>query len=323
MLAHANPLWDEKGKLIGAINVLVDVTDRTRADHAESLLAAIVKSSDDAIYSRDLSGRILSWNAGAERLYGYEADEIIGQPIQLITPRDKLEPERAIVERICFYERVEHFETVRLTKDGRRVDISLTMSPIHDSTGRIVGISKIARDITAQKEAEKAFVDLKDTLAQQLSDLRRLHEMSIRLSTTLELEPILNETLRTAAALEGTDVALLSLCNGEGDTLHVGASLGFSDKFQQAVENLPPGAGCCGACVTRRQRVIVEDTQTDPIFAAYRELAREAGFRAVHSTPLITRSGKMVGVLSTLLPPTTSSLGPRNPLDRLVHPASG
>ncbi len=82
------------------------------------------------------------------------------------------------------------------------------MSPIHDASGRIVGISKIARDITAQKEAERAFVALKDTLAQQLADLRRLHEMSVRLSTTLELEPILNETLRTAAALEGTDLGL-------------------------------------------------------------------------------------------------------------------
>ncbi len=313
VLAHANPLWDDTGKLIGAINVLVDVSDRSRADRAESLLAAIVKSSDDAIYSRDLQGRILSWNSGAERLYGYEADEIIGQPIQLITPADKSEPERAIVERICFYERVEHFETVRLTKDGRRVDISLSMSPILNSSGQIVGISKIARDITAQKEAERAFVALKDTLAQQLADLWRLHEMCVRLSTTLELEPILNETLGTAVALEGTDLGLLSLCDSEQDTLRVGASCGFSDEFLRAVESVPPGSGCCGTCFAQRQRIIVEDTETDPLFEPYRKLARQAGSRAVHSTPLITRSGKLVGVLSTHF------RQPHRPSDREIH----
>jgi PAS domain S-box-containing protein len=274
------------------------ISDRTRADQAESFLAAIVKSSDDAIYSRDLEGKILSWNTGAESLYGYEAAEIIGQPIQLITPPDKLAAERGIVERICFYERVEHFETVRLTKDGRRVDISLTMSPIHDSSGRIVGISKIARDITSQKEAEDFIVALKDTLASQLADLSRLHEMSVRLSKTLELEPTLQETLRTAVALEGTDMGLLSICDEQG-ALHVGASLGFSDEFLSSIEAVQPGCAACGTCLQQRQRIVVEDVETEELFEPYRHLARQAGFRAVHSTPLITRSGKIVGVLST------------------------
>src|SRR5262249_52854628 len=119
--------------------------------------------------------------------------------------------------------RIDHFETIRVAKDGRRLDISLTISPIRDATGRVIAVSKIARDITARKQVEAERAALKDALTLQLADLRRLHAMNARLSTTLELQPILDETLRTAAAIEGTDLGLLSLCGAEGDHLQVGA----------------------------------------------------------------------------------------------------
>jgi PAS domain S-box-containing protein len=299
VLAHANPIRNESGAVIGAVNVLVDISDREESQAAQRLLASIVESSDDAIIAKTLDGQILSWNAGAERLFGYAAHEAIGSPITIVIPPEKWNEERSILERLRRGERIDHFETIRRTKQGRLLDISLTISPIRDSTGRITAASKVARDITARKNAAEALVSLKDELATQLADLRRLHEMSLHLSTTLELRPILEEFLRTAAAIEGTDLGLLSLCDANQNELHVGVGLGFSAEFMQAIERAPSGRGPCGTCFRERRRVVVENIETDPRFAAYREVARWAGFRAVHSTPLITRSGDILGVLST------------------------
>ena len=121
----------------------------------QELLAAIVSSSDDAIISKTLDGIITSWNAGAERLFGYSAAEAIGQSIYLIIPEDRLDEEKMILGRLRRGERVDHFETVRRTKDGRVVDLSLTISPIQDETGQLVGASKVARDISLQKRAQR------------------------------------------------------------------------------------------------------------------------------------------------------------------------
>jgi PAS domain S-box-containing protein len=126
------------------------VLQRTAAN-----LAAIVESSDDAIISKSLDGRIQTWNAAAERIFGYCAEEAVGQPIALIIPPDRLEEEQYILDTLRRGERIEHFETTRVTKDGREIDLSLTISPVRDAAGVVVGASKIARDITARKRAEK------------------------------------------------------------------------------------------------------------------------------------------------------------------------
>jgi len=123
---------------------------------SKSRLAAIVESSDDAIVSKNLNGIILSWNSGAERIFGYSAAEAVGQPITLIIPRELQQEEREILERLRNGERLDHFETVRFRKDGRRVNVSLTISPVRDSQGRIVGASKIARDISERSRFEEA-----------------------------------------------------------------------------------------------------------------------------------------------------------------------
>jgi len=121
-----------------------------------ALLAAIVASSDDAIVSKTLDGHIQSWNAGATRIFGYQADEVIGKPITIIIPPEFHEEERRILAKVRSGERIDHFDTIRLTKDGRRIAISLTVSPIRDSCGTIVGASKVARDISERKAAEQA-----------------------------------------------------------------------------------------------------------------------------------------------------------------------
>lgn len=129
---------------------------RVKADKAIALLAAIVDSSDDAIVSKSLDGVITSWNVGAERLFGYSAKEAIGQHISLIIPANRRDEERIILERLRRGERIDHFDTVRVRKDGTTLDISLTISPVRDSAGKIVGASKIARDFTQRKQVERA-----------------------------------------------------------------------------------------------------------------------------------------------------------------------
>lgn len=157
---------------------------RQQIDRATGLMTAIVDSSDDAIVSKTLEGVVTSWNRAAERLFGYTAQEAIGQPItNLIIPSDRLKEEEMILDQIGRGNRIEHFETVRVRKDGSVVDISLTISPVKDATGRIVGASKIARDITARKQTDQA---LRQSRA-QFQDLAERLDLEVR-DRTKELE---------------------------------------------------------------------------------------------------------------------------------------
>ncbi len=161
-LAHANPIRDEAGAVTGAVNVLVDITERKTAEEARAYLAAIVSSSQDAIIGKTLEGIITSWNEGAERLYGYTAEELIGQPISLLLPADRPDEFPSIMQRIRRGEPVEPYETVRVAKDGRRLDIRLMVSPVFTADGRLVGASAIAHDITERKQLEQANARLYD-----------------------------------------------------------------------------------------------------------------------------------------------------------------
>ncbi|HEY2722529.1 MAG TPA: PAS domain S-box protein [Chitinophagaceae bacterium] len=154
-MPHPEPIFDVHGNLTGAFNMLVDVTEDRVAETEKAKLAAIVQSSDDAIVGKTLDGIVTSWNAAAERLFGYTEEEMIGQSITKVIPRDRFDEEPQILARITKGERVDHFETKRISKYGKLLDISLTISPIRDSNGRVVGASKIARNISAQKEAER------------------------------------------------------------------------------------------------------------------------------------------------------------------------
>jgi PAS domain S-box-containing protein len=148
---------------------LRDLTERRRVERASAQLASIVESSDDGIVSKDLNGIITTWNQGAERLFGYTAEEAIGKPITILIPPDRLDEEPRILERIRRGERVDHYETLRQRKDGSTVDISLTVSPMRDGRGEIVGASKIARDITERRVAQARLRDRERRLQELLA----------------------------------------------------------------------------------------------------------------------------------------------------------
>jgi PAS domain S-box-containing protein len=147
------------------VGVSLDQTERKKADAAHALLAAIVESSDDAIVGKDVQGNIISWNNGAQRMYGYTPQEILGRPVTLLTSPDRPDEEAGILSRIRSGNVVQHYETVRIRKNGQPIHISLSVSPIRDSKGQVVGVSSISRDISERKHAE-------DVLAQQAAALQ-------------------------------------------------------------------------------------------------------------------------------------------------------
>jgi PAS domain S-box-containing protein len=158
--------------------ILRDVTERKQADEVRERLAAVVESSDDAIISKTLEGTINAWNPGAEKLFGYSSSEALGKPLRMLLPPERADEESEILARIKRGESVDHFETVRVRKDGKKIDISATISPLKDSNGVIVGASKIARDITERKRAEHA---LRESLATSQAALKELADQKFAL----------------------------------------------------------------------------------------------------------------------------------------------
>ena len=203
-----HPVRNISGDLVEYVGTSIDVTERKRGEQATRLLAAVVESSHDAIVSKDLDGIITSWNKGAERLFGYAAEEAVGQHITLIIPPDRRDEERAIIERLMRGEGVDHFETVRIRKDGSLLDVALTISPIKDAAGGIVGASKLARDITERKRAE-------DALRQAQADLAYMS----RVTTMGELTASLAHEIRQpiSAAVTNAKTCLRWLRRDEPD----------------------------------------------------------------------------------------------------------
>ena len=153
-LVTCTPLFDKAGQLLGSVHVARDITASKQAAILSNQLAAIVQSSDDAIVGKDLHGMITSWNSGAEKMFGYTALEMVGCSILRLIPIERQVEEQGILQRVMQGQTVQHFETVRQAKDGRCFDVSVTVSPIKDAAGQIVGCSKVARDITARKQVE-------------------------------------------------------------------------------------------------------------------------------------------------------------------------
>jgi PAS domain S-box-containing protein len=193
-----SPIYNDDGQVIGASKIARDISDRVRAAMASARLAAVVESSDDAIVTKDLNSIITSWNPAAERMFGYTAEEAIGQSIRMIIPDELQSEEDNVLARIRAGEKVDHYETVRQRKDGTRLKISLTISPLRDAHGTIIGASKVARDITerarlAEVERTHAFNNA------------RLGEVGAIVASTLDRQTIVQKVTDIATELTGAE----------------------------------------------------------------------------------------------------------------------
>jgi PAS domain S-box-containing protein len=194
------PIFAPDGSLLGVVLVFRDITARRVAAATQAQLAAIVDSSQDAIIGKTLEGTITSWNAGAERLYGYTAAEVLGGSIALLIPADRLGELKDILMQIRQGDHMEPFETQRLTQDGRRLDIALTISPIKDAQGGIVGASTIARDITERKHAEAALRRMSEQAQQAaLAERQRAQELAQALNDLQQVQAQLLQSEKLAA----------------------------------------------------------------------------------------------------------------------------
>jgi PAS domain S-box-containing protein len=173
-VVNAAPVFRESGEIRMVVNIFRDITEMRRSEADRARLAAIVESSDDIIIGKTLEGTITSWNKGAETAYGYSAEEAVGSPISMLVPPERPDEIPMILDSVRRGEKVDHFETVRVAKDGRRLDISLTVSPIRDRAGNVVGASTIARDITEQKRAEEALRESREVERRRIA--RDLHD---------------------------------------------------------------------------------------------------------------------------------------------------
>ena len=240
---QSTPLFSREGRLLGMISThwhtphtptegdlrlldilarqAADLIERTQAEEVRGRLAAIVESSADAIVSKDLNGIIRTWNGGAQRLFGYAAQEAIGQPISMLIPPDHADEEPSILARVRRGERVEHYETIRRRKDGTLVDVSLTVSPIFDEQGQVLGASKIARDITDRKRAEQERRELEEreralAISQALRETEAELARVMRALTVGELATsIAHEVNQPLAAIATNAAAGLRWLNGD------------------------------------------------------------------------------------------------------------
>ncbi len=207
ILMFSAPIMDRDGAIVGAVNLMVGGADRLVVEQAAQRLAAIVESSDDAIIAKDINGVITDWNAGAQRLFGYSAEEAIGCSVAMLIPEDRHDEEPGILSRLRRGERIHHYETVRRRKDGGLVDISLSVSPIKNDVGRVVGASKIARDITLRRRAEEQQRLLIGEMNHRLKNLFTLAGSIVTLSarsaaTPSQLVSAVTDRLRALASAQ-------------------------------------------------------------------------------------------------------------------------
>jgi len=316
---YTRPVWDEaEGRVVRIYGAAQDITEQKlmgeelrrkeqdftdfvenaamkQAERARALLASIVESSDDAILSKDLDGIILSWNKGAERLYGYSAEEVKGRPVSVIMPPDKADDFPGIMERLRRGEKVDHYETERMRKDGQRLTVSLTVSPILDSSGKVIGASAIARDITERKLAEEA-------LREQREIVETINRIGVLLSAELDQEKLVQAVTDAAIELTGAQFGsfFYNVVNEQGEAymLHT-----LSGVPREAFSHfpMPRATDLFGPTFRGEGTVLVADVKQDP---RYGKNSPYYGMPADHlpvtsylAVPVSSRLGEVLGGL--------------------------
>jgi PAS domain S-box-containing protein len=248
-----------------------------RPDFDALRLAAIVESSEDPIFSKSLDGTITSWNQAAERMFGYPAAEAIGRPITLVIPEDRREEEAAALRRIRNDERVTHFETVRRRRDGSLLDVSVTISPIRDRHGAVIGASTIVRDISGRRRSEAEVADLQRRLLALVS-------ASSAILHSLKVDDVQAATVATARELVTADAYALWRIDPASATWRVAGSEGISKEFSS--RELTSEFGDSSQTVTFGEPLLIEDVRTHPLLQRQQEAYRSEGIQSMLVFPL-------------------------------------
>jgi PAS domain S-box-containing protein len=292
---HPVPIFDSEGTLKGAANTLIDITESKIAEEKSAKFVAIVESSQDAIISKTLDGIIRSWNFAAEQLFGYSEQEAIGKPITMLIPANRIKEEDLILAKLKNGEKVEHYETLRLHKDGSEVAVSLTISPIKDKKANIIGASKIVRDISEQKEAEYK-------LQRYADNLEILNSVGKMVSESLDIKQILQKATDATTRLAGASFGAFFYNkvdeNGESLTLYTlsGAEIESFEKF-----GMPRNTAVFHPTFSGQGILRSDDITKDKRYGHNRPLhgvpEGHLPVKSFLSVPVISKSGKVIGGL--------------------------
>ncbi|SEP06600.1 PAS domain S-box-containing protein [Mucilaginibacter gossypiicola] len=295
ILSNPKPRFNEHGELTGAANTLIDITEQKNAESKQGMLASIIESSEDAIVSKNLNGIITSWNQAAQRLFGYTEDEIIGKHITILIPEDRYDEEELIISKIRANERIEHFETIRKTKSGEEIQISLTISPIRNKADKVIGASKIIRDIGRQKKSE-------EKLQQYAERLEILNSIGKVISAELDIQGILQKVTDSTTQLCGAQFGAFfhNQVNEQGESYMLftlsGAPREAFEKF-----GMPRNTEVFHPTFSGEGTVRVDDITKDPRYGKNApHFGKPKGHLPVVSylaVPVRAKSGEVIGGL--------------------------
>lgn len=298
----ATPVWDDAGRVVAAVCGTYDVTERRRTELERQQFVTLVEESGDFIGIADLHGHVQYLNRAGRALVEVET-------IEKTTRSDYFTPQSWDVLRHVAYPAVLAGGTwrgeiqLRNQRSGEAIDGECNLFALrHPQGGHIAAVAAVIRDIRSRKRTDREVTALSDQLGTQLEDMTRLNELSVRLSIDPHLGAILPEVLDSVITMQRAASGVIMLHDPEADDLYLAASVGLDDTYLKAVGRVARGVGACGQAMALLEPVIVADVERSDIFAPYLGAARAAGYRAVYSSPLISRRGRLIGTLATYFP---------------------
>jgi PAS domain S-box-containing protein len=295
LLVFPRPIYDHEHNLVGAHNTLIDISDKVAGESRQAVLSAIVESSDDAIISKNLNSIIMSWNAGAQRIFEYTEAEVLGKSITILIPPNRLNEEENILRQIRSGQKVDHFETIRISKSGREIPLSITVSPVKDSLGNIIGASKIARDISDQIAAKRA-------IQRNAENLELLNSAGKVILGTMDVDSLLQQVTDATTKITGATFGAFfyNTVDTEGDPFVL---FTLSGAPKSAFENfgMPRQTGIFRPTFTEGKVVRLDDVTKSPHFG---KVGPHHGMPEGHlhvvsylAVPVSSSAGEVIGAL--------------------------
>ncbi|MHB1786582.1 MAG: SpoIIE family protein phosphatase [Acidimicrobiales bacterium] len=298
----ATPVWDDGGRVVAAVSGTYDVTERRRAELERQQFATLVEESGDFIGIANLDGQVQYLNRAGRALVEVET-------IENTTRSDYFTPQSWAVLRHDAYPAVLAGSTwrgeiqLRNQRSGEAIDGELNLFALHHPHGgHLFAVAAVIRDIRSRKRMDREVTALTDQLGTQLEDMTRLNELSVRLSVDPHLDAILPEVLHSVVTMQRASSGVIMLHDPEADDLYLAASVGLDDAYLKAVGRVARGVGACGQAMALLKPVIIEDVETSDVFAPHLAAARTTAYRAIYSSPLISRRGRLIGTLAAYFP---------------------